>query len=156
MKNRMAFAILIAAAVILAMSVIGVAFAASSGAGSSEDPLVTKSYVDGLYKELEAKIASSSAIGGAPAAGSSFVVVEVPAGKSVIGEGGTELVLRSGQATAIDNGVDGVSDLTAAKDLKGGTQISANHLLLVPRSDGRGIKCGTLCYVMVKGAYTLE
>jgi hypothetical protein len=66
------------------------------------------------------------------------------------------LILRSGDAYAIDNGVDGLSDVTSAKDLKGGVTITANHLLLVPRADGRGIRAGSDLWVMVKGSYTIQ
>ncbi|MDO4551966.1 MAG: hypothetical protein Q4C22_00360 [Bacillota bacterium] len=131
---------------VLVLALVGAAaisvFAAEPG--SSEDPVVTQSYVD-------AQIAAALGEGGAV-----FTAINVPAGSSLIGAGGTELVLRSGQATAIDNGADGVSDLTGARDLKGGDTVEANHLLLVPRDDGRGIRAVTEIWVMVKGGYTIQ
>jgi len=156
--NKKSIAILIAAAVIFAMSVINIAMAAG-GAGTSSDPIVTKSYVDDLVKDLQAQIDKAGSASGstAPASGAgTFVVVEVQAGQSVIGKEGTELVLRSGSATFIDNGAVGVSDLTAGADMMSPKAVTKNHLLLVPRDDGRGIKCSTHAYVMVKGGYTIE
>ncbi|MDD2301267.1 MAG: hypothetical protein QM215_06825 [Bacillota bacterium] len=119
-------------------------FGADSGAGTAADPVVTKSYVDELFASLS--IEPQSVI---------FEVVEVDAGTKLIGGAGAELILRGGKATAIDNGIDGLSDLTAGRDLKTGNAVSLNHLLLVPKEDGRGLYCETRSWVMVKGAYTL-
>jgi len=119
-------------------------FGAESGAGTAADPVVTKSYVDELFASLS----------DAPQSGS-FQVVEVSAGVKLIGGAGTELILRGGKATAIDNGIDGISDLTAGKDLKTGNAVSFNHLLLVPKDDGRGLYCEARSWVMVKGTYTI-
>ncbi|MBQ6684601.1 MAG: hypothetical protein IJM99_00685 [Firmicutes bacterium] len=82
-------------------------------------------------------------------------VVQVPAQTTVVGETGTEMILRSGSATAVDNGKNGISDLTAGKDLRMGNAITQNHLLLIPGSDGRGIKTVGMCFVMINGGYTL-
>ncbi len=142
-------------------------FGAGSVPGSEDDPLVSRSYVDRLAEELREALGleieelkedlkdQAPQQTYAPASGS-FTVVEVPGGTNVIGSEGTEMIVRSGYAYAIDNGVDGISDLTAGADLKRGAAIAKNHLLLVPRSDGRGISCQGLCYVMIKGEYSFE
>lgn len=131
---------------VLSLSWIGSGiFGAESGAGTAGDPVVTKSYVDALFASVSQ--GTEAAV---------FEVVEVDAGASLIGGAGTELILRGGKATAIDNGADGVSDLTAGKDLRSGTAVALNHLLLVPRADGRGLRCESKSWVMVKGAYTIQ
>ena len=119
-------------------------FGAESGAGTAADPVVTKSYVDELFASLSSGSQSDL-----------FQVVEVSAGEKLIGGAGTELIVRGGKATAIDNGIDGISDLTAGKDLKTGNAVSLNHLLLVPKDDGRGLYCEARSWVMVKGTYTI-
>lgn len=119
-------------------------FGAESGAGTAADPIVTKSYVDELFASLSSESQSGN-----------FQVVEVSAGAKLIGGAGTELIVRGGKATAIDNGIDGISDLTAGKDLKTGNAVSLNHLLLVPKDDGRGLYCEARSWVMVKGTYTI-
>jgi hypothetical protein len=63
--------------------------------------------------------------------------------------------LRSGEATAIDNGYNGVANLTAGMDMMTGNNIELNHLLLVPRADGRGILATTEAWVMVRGSYSI-
>ncbi len=85
-----------------------------------------------------------------------FVVVEIKNGGVLQGKEGTEMILRAGSASAIASKDGGVTDLTAGADLKDGTKITKNHLLIIPRDDGRGIRCTGLCYVMVKGDYELK
>lgn len=112
-----------------------VAFGDTGEPGSENDPLVTKSYVD-------------SAV--------SYTPVQLAAGQVLIGGEGTEIILRSGIATAIDNGANGVSDITAGLDLMTGADVGLNHLLLVPRDDGRGITAVTEIWVMIRGEYTIR
>ncbi len=146
MKNRdISFAI-IAAAFIIVIGSIGVSFAAGTLPGTADDPVVTRSYVD------KAIASAGGSIGISPG----WEVVEVAAGQSVIGGQGTEIILRSGKAVAVDNGVNGISDLTNAKDLMGGTRIIANSLILIPRDDGRGIRCEENSFVMVLGSYEIK
>lgn len=143
MKNKKLIALVILVVLIAATAIAG---AQTNEPGSSEDPVVTKSYVDQKIAELKAQSGTSGV----------FEAINVKAGKKLIGGAGTELILRSGKAYAIDNGADGVSDVTGAKDLAGGVSVSKNHLLLVPRDDGRGINAETELWVMVKGPYTIE
>ncbi len=103
--------------------------------GSESDPVVTKSYVD---------------------ARTAFTPISLKAGQKLIGQEGCEIILRSGEATAIDNGANGISDLTAGVDLTMGMAAGLNHQLLVPRTDGRGIAAKTDIWVMVKGMYQIQ
>ena len=104
----------------------------------------------------------SSGSQGSPSADSSeydkylkFVVVEVSEGGKLIGSMGTEIILRAGTAVAIDNGADGITDLSSGADLKSGESVIKNHLIIVPRTDGRGVICTSYCYFMVKGEYSV-
>jgi len=75
--------------------------------------------------------------------------------KQLIEEGGTKINLRSGTVTVIDAPNGGLCDITAGKDLKKGEKISQNHLLIVPRSDGRGVKAETHAVLMVRGGFAI-
>ncbi len=142
--NKTNFVVLIVAlALIITTAVAG---AADYEPGSPEDPVVTKSYVD----------AQIAAIKGAEGSATVFVPVFVEAGKTLIGGAGTELILRSGGALAVAKGEDGLSDVTEGKDLKATFAVTRNHLLLIPRDDGRGISAATDIWVMVKGTYTIR
>jgi hypothetical protein len=131
MKRR--FIVTITLAALLGASVL--AYASNDAPGSSGDPVVSKSYVD---------------------ARTSFSPIQLTEGQRLIGGEGAEIILRSGEASAIDNGSNGVSDLTSGTDLMTGNQVVSNHLLLVPRDDGRGITAITEIWVMVRGDYTIQ
>lgn len=139
----------IVAGLVIVFSVFAVTIAVAAAAdtpGSEGDPVVTKSYVDSQIAQIKSSGTASD----------TYVVVEVKAGQKVLGKSGTEIILRSGEATAIDNGANGVSDMTAGKDLMTGQSIGQNHLLLVPKDDGRGIQAITDLFVMVRGAYSIQ
>ncbi len=138
-----------AAGLVIVFSVFAVTVVATAAAdtpGTEGDPIVTKSYVDNQI----ARISSGGT------ASATYTVVEVSAGQKLLGKSGTEIILRSGEATAIDNGANGVSDITAGKDLMTGQSVGQNHLLLVPKDDGRGIQATTDLFVMVRGAYSIQ
>jgi hypothetical protein len=109
---------------------LGRAAAETGAPGSAADPLVSKSYVDQMV---------------------SFRVVNVPAGQIAQGEAGTEIVVRAGKATVIASAQGGVLDATVGVDLKQGQEAAANHLLVIPRTDGRGLLAKTDLVLMVKG-----
>ena len=145
MKKRMI--VLLCALLMLAGCIVAYA----AGAGSADDPLVSKSYVDQAISALRSEIA---AMGGGSA--DTFTVVEVPTGKKLECKAGTEVILRSGTATAIDSDLGGVSDVTAGLDLSGGQNVTTNHHLIIPRTDGRGLSAKTNIIVMVKGDYSIK
>lgn len=111
---------------------------ASSGTplpGSEGDPLVTRAYVDGRV---------------------SMTVIELAPGDVLKGFSGTEIILRSGKAIVMDSDQGGLCDVTQGVDLRGGAEAPANHLLIVPRDDGRGVKASTHAFVMIRGNFIKE
>lgn len=152
-----------------AMIILLGATAVFSEPGSESDPLVTLSYVekkiDQLKYYVDEKIGNKNTDNKNV---SSWVVVEVPAGKSLICKDGTEIILRSGNAKSISkitkeikNGIEmitdnGLADVTAGKDLAMEENIISNHLLIVPRDDGRGARALTNCFFLVKGDYEIK
>ncbi len=119
--------------------------------GSADDPVVTKSYVDQKIQQALAGGAGSSKL----------VVAELKPGKTLYGFEGTEFIVRTGKVVSVAgvNG-DGLTDITAGADLKAGAPVSSNHLLLIARSDSRGLRLepgysGT-AYIMVRGKYELR
>lgn len=104
--------------------------------GSEDDPLVSRSYVDRYVK---------------------FSVVNLSAGQSLISSApGVEVIVRAGKATAIGTDAGGVADLTAGLDLKTGREIALNHLMMLPRADGRGVYARTDLVLMVRGPYEVK
>ena len=111
----------------------------SADVGDSDDPVVSKSYIDTyVVPQL------------------SYEVVSVSAGQKVMCGAGCELILRMGSATIISTEKGGLADVTAGTDLPNGTAMPSNHMLIVPLADGRGIKAKTDLLVMIKGSYTIS
>ncbi|MGF7058082.1 cell division protein ZapB [Brassicibacter mesophilus] len=83
-------------------------------------------------------------------------IVELKSGQRIICGAGTEIILRSGSAKAIDSDLGGLSDLTGAKDLQADESIALNHLILIPRNDGRGAYVDkNFAIFIVKGYYEI-
>jgi len=113
----------------------GNASAATNEPGSAGDPLVTKGYVDALLV---------------------FQVVDVPKDSQLVGEGGTEIVLRGGIGSAVASANGGLLDATDGVDLVQGAEVQKNHLLVVPRTDGRGVLAHTDAIFLVKGVFSIR
>lgn len=144
---------------------VGVAFALGRASaqgspvpGSQDDPLVTKSYVDSAIQGLQSSLPKlvQDALQSQGAGTANFQVVTVAAGSSVVGNASTEMVVRAGKATAIASSNGGVSDLTGGRDLPQGAPAPANHLLLIPRTDGRGLTAVTNVILLISGPYTVK
>jgi len=161
--------IFIVAVVIYSLALVSIAQAVTTGSaepGSDANPLVAQDYVDSKVENLTAKINELSAViedlnkqvadlkeG---AGGSKFEAVEVKAGKQLVAGASTEIVIRSGKATAVGSANGGLSDLIAGVDIPTGGNIPLNHLLLVSRDDGRGFKVKSDVWILIKGEYTIK
>lgn len=181
MKTKLAVVIICSALLIMIGVVYDRTNAANGDPGTVSDPLVTKSYVDKLYSDLsneapsnagqtestqptnmtevykyiDNKLATIANNGVSVSKG--FIVVEVAAGKKIIGGESAEFIVRSGEAKVVANSAgDGISDVTNGKDVKGEEIVDLNHLLIVPRADGRGLLVSKKCYIMVQGNYTIQ
>ncbi len=129
-------------AIILALTLIAAVVVSAYDPDNSDDPIITKSYVDlNIIPYVDETTA--------------FNVVNIPANQMLIGEAGCEIILRMGTATIIATEKGGICDTTLGGDWPNGSTAPANHLLIVPVNDGRGIKAVTDVIVMVKGKYSL-
>jgi hypothetical protein len=181
------------AAGLLAVTIVSVgitkySIAASSEPGSSADPVVSKSYVDGKMNELKTLINSGTSNNGNASntsvskdqivsevlavvdalygdkssgantgqTGQAFVPVQLFKGKYLLGGEGTEIILRSGKASAYSENEMGVVDVSLGKELFKGTSLSENHLLIIARNDGRGVYASEDSWFMVKGSYSIK
>ena len=128
--------------------------------GGNDDPLISKSYIENVLmpsikQYVESRIAEVNS-GSGTGTSNAFKVVEVKKDQQLICSAGTELILRMGTATIIATEKGGLADTTAGFDLANNAPMPANHLLIVPVADGRGIKATSSVLVMVKGGYTLK
>lgn len=149
---------------ILVVCLVGLSVIAFADAGSSNDPLISLSYIENtlkpqLEKYIDSKIGSmdNSYDDYVPStSGDKFTVVNIKKGDRVICEAGTELILRMGQAVIIATPKGGLADTTAGYDLPDGALMPSNHLLIVPVDDGRGLLATSTGIVMIKGGYSIE
>lgn len=120
--------------------------------GSEEDPLVSMSYInDVLMPQVRSYVDSKTAASG----GEGYELVNLKKGQTVIGAQSTEFILRMGSANIVATDKGGVADVTAGVDLANGTPMPANHLLIVPFDDWRGIAMKTDGIVLIKGSYSI-
>lgn len=146
--------------VIIIILLLGTSFAGAANPGSSSDPVVTQSYVEGRINALNASIDDrikklEGSSGGSQVA---FNVFAVKSGQTIMLEENSLFILRAGDSVAVIDASagGGISDLTTGLDVKSGEVIIKNHLLLTPRTDGRGVKFNSDGWVMISGGYSVK
>ena len=161
-------------ALILTAVLLGLAVclpAAAAGAGTADDPLVTLSYLNETFltavqKRIDEAVASRNASltayidgklgGGSAGTASSFAVVTIPAGKTLVGDIGCEVMLRVGSAACVSPSTPGLIDETTGGTLENGKALVKNHLYMMT-IEGRGVKAGSSTVkVLVRGSYTIQ
>lgn len=172
---------IILTAVALAI-VSALAITVAAAYDSSEDPLISLSYLRDIFKkeileEVDDKLEEfksnveysgntenngSSGAGESPAvpadtASQSYEVVELSEGDALYAVTACEIILRSGKASCVaPDANQGIADLTDASEIYNGYALTKNHLCLIPRGDGRGVTAASeTVYIMVRGDYTI-
>lgn len=139
----------------------GVTVYAVTNYGTQTDPLVTASYLrdvvqpsmmdqyrsalDSAVDTAETRFSDelSSAVG-------TYQTVTLTAGQTLRGGVGTEVLLRSGSATASS----ALSDATAGSTLAAGGSLTTNHLYFV-QADGAVVRTNAGATLMVRGGYSI-
>ncbi|PYG88194.1 hypothetical protein LY28_01530 [Ruminiclostridium sufflavum DSM 19573] len=88
-----------------------------------------------------------------------FKIIKLPAGKTLIGDASTEIIVRNKDrvtAYVSSTATGGVSNLISGTDIPNGAVIPDNQLLLIPKADGRGITAKADADIMIKGTYTIK
>jgi hypothetical protein len=132
--------------------------------GDTSDPIVVLSYLNeqiealiSKYKledidEMQKQIDNLDSSGGS-SSGMALEIVEIRDGEKIIAGSGSELILRGGEAVIIGSEMGGISDVTLGKDFVSGMSVVPNHLMIVPRDDGRGVYAEEYAIFMVRGTY---
>jgi hypothetical protein len=146
----------------------------ASQPGDADDPLVTRNYVDNRIAQLQIEIAmlrnaldgvNPNAVYEIPqttqpaqpvvaAERDIFQVINMLAGQIITFEASAEFILRGGSASAV-TGVNGIIDITSGVDVLNGENIELHHMMMVPVTDGRGVRFNTESWIMVRGGYTI-
>ncbi len=157
MRNKLFFMFqaIIAAAAAIVVTVI------AAEPGSSDDPVVSKSYVDEKIEQLLVALESGGTININQASGANnnkvkYVPVHVGVGQKLLGGEGTEIILRVGRSFAVVSGKEALIDVTDGKEMPDTSEIKKNHIIIVPRNDGRGVRVVEDALFLVKGEYTIS
>lgn len=177
-NKRLKFAVIVMLIAIVAASLFILGMADGAEPGSEGDPVVTLSFVEKKIEQIKYYIDSNldynrNEIGDMILElekideiindlkdkvenALTFKVVEMKRGQILLSGEGAEIIVRSGKTTAVYGKNGGLSDITAAKDLKDGEAIVLNHMLISSRDDGRGIKAGDGVFILIKGSYIIK
>ena len=88
-----------------------------------------------------------------------FEPILLKRGETIVAGDSTQIILRSGTARVVSALAGGLVDATSETngDLAGTESVPLNHLLIVPRDDGRGIRITSGdAWVMVKGPFEVH
>ena len=141
----------------------GSSLTVSAQPGSSNDPLVSRSYLESRISALEAQISGlvtsiaamdnfHNQVSMPSAQRELFSVIRAEPGMILIGGASTEIILRSGEASVI-SGPNGLANVTTGIDVMNGQSVQLNNLLIFPQDDGRGLLFHTVAYLMIKGDF---
>ena len=176
-----AFCLVLILSVCLSLSVNANQAGSNAAAGSADDPLVTLSYINKVFKpQIDQMVSdklkdfnpsdSNSASAPPPASDQpvqaevvpetvsvSYTVLELTRGQRVRAKSGSlEIILRPGGTAVVLSQYQGqgIADLTTGEELLNWVGLPANHSLIIPRADGRGIAVTSpIAYVLVRGDY---
>lgn len=133
---------------------------ASDTPTSNDEPIYMEDiyqYIDNKLKEIDVSEMDHSEIDNTKTDVSAiFTVIALKAGEKLICDESAEIILRSGEAKTLASELGGLDNVTSGHDLENSDDVPKNHLLIVPRTDCRGIKAITDAYVMVKGGYVIQ
>ena len=151
MEKKIAIVVIILTVLTVGIFKAGmVAGAATSEAGSSGDPLITKSYLD----ERLASLGDISSGASGTKTSADYKKVTLNKGSALYADAGTEVVLYTGNAKAVSNG-DGIINITKGELTANGISLGKYCSYLIPASQS-GISAISECVVFVKGGYTIK
>ncbi|GHU96743.1 hypothetical protein FACS1894208_11750 [Clostridia bacterium] len=126
----------------------------SLGAGSVDTAalIADQAFIDAIA----AAVIAGMPQGGGQVVGVSagFTYVEVPSGKTVTLERGSEVILRVGTAKCVASSAVGLVDITDASTIENNNELKLNHHYLCT-IEGRGFKASAALKVFIRGKYTV-
>lgn len=146
---------------VIAVSVIllfGVALAGAAGIGepgSADDPLVTRSYVESqMNSRVQGQV--NDTVKAHADKYMAWKVADLSPGQQLEAKAGAEIIVRAGRTLVVDPVGSGIPDVTKGGNIIAGQVVELDHLLIVPRTDGRGISAQTKSIVMYRGEILIK
>ena len=153
-KKTKLIALICAAVLVLAALVY-----AAGGYGSSDDPLVAKSYLDSvLLPELEQEMADALADAEAQlrSGSGSFTVLTLQSGQTVVCQIGCQILPRIGSVKASGPDYPVLVDLTSAASAANGAALTTNHLYMVTIAGNGFTATANNTKVIISGEYAVQ
>ena len=172
----------IAAAVLCAVALVTVAYAAT--AGGQNDPLVTLGYLNNIFsaqvdsqveqavsgredqlrqdldqaiEDWDEQVRDAIGEGGSGETSNSvFQVVTLTRGQTLVGDVGCEVMLRIGTARCVSDSTPGLIDVSEGGTLNNGQNLATNHLYMVTISTRSVEATSNTVKVLVRGPYTVR
>lgn len=129
---------------------MGILLVSVADAGTTNDPLVTLSYIEKRLTDLKTELKATDQT--MPV----FEVYNIKKDTTVTFGASTEFIIRRGKAKVIDPLANMIPDLTTGVDIPKESLVPLNHLMLVPQADGRGILAIEDIWIMIKGPHTIH
>lgn len=167
--------LLVVSALLVSACVMAVAVHAYDG---TNDPVISLSYlkqyiqtmvnpqintlqakIDAMEAELEILRQEDSSFDPSSASLEQYTVLHVMQGTVVNASAACDIMLRAGEAEAVvpESAQGNLSDYTVGTEIADGQAIPLNHMILIARGDGRGIRVlSGEAYIMIRGEYTVD
>lgn len=149
-------------AFILSFVLVHIVQAVRAAETSQDITVASQDYVDAKIGELNAKIVQLTQQLQDQSKYNTFTVIKITKGQTLIAGASAEIIVRSGTASAIsgsqgDSLADMTTDNSEKTNLANGQTVPINHLILISRDDGRGVKAVSgEVYLLVKGTFTIK
>lgn len=127
----------------------------SSSSGSGGSVTVDDAMIESIADQVIAKMSQSGDLPSTGTVAASWKVITVPAGKTLVGQVGCEILPRFGTMTCVASASPGLINLTSGAELANGGTLLQNNLYLVT-VQGRGAKATTDATILVNGSYTIQ
>lgn len=154
---------------VLIITILTFGVSADEAYSSKNDPLVSLSYVNDVLgpqimaqvlEKIESEYVKMSDI--TDMMSGELTLITLSKGDTLMSKGVCEIVLLSGNATTLitaSSNIEagqGLIDVTDGTVVTNGALIKANHKIIIPKADGRGIiVTGDAITLIVRGAYTI-
>lgn len=166
---------LIVPTVIVSMALTAIAVNASPG--DSNDPLVSKSYVDSRINEI-LTLSGNGTKGNVSTDyideiteevlgrleyvlntsndwKSTYTPVYAKFGQTIVGDEGSEIILRSGTGKGYCIDINGMVNMTTGAEIFDGDSVDINNLIIVPRG-GRGVTVTSAeAWFIIRGGHSI-
>ncbi len=146
-----------------------ITMAYAAAVGGAEDPLITLSYLNNVFRGQVEKMADTAVenhrtaleqalnnvINSGGAKNASFMEVTLRRSQTLTGRTGCEMLVRTGSATCGLSGGASLTDTTGGLVLDRGGPLANNHLYMVTAGTSTVTTSGDSVVLLVRGPYTI-